>query len=81
MNDKNKSSAEKRSFGETFKRKVLGLDKPISMKDRISNKKAADELYLRMTKPPKDYAMSEKTFKKRQQAKRRVETSNRYLNK
>jgi hypothetical protein len=51
------------------------------MKDRISNKKAADELYLRMTKPPKDYAMSEKTFKKRQQAKRRVETSNRYLNK
>ena len=79
MKDNNKSSVEKRSFGEKFKRKVLGLDRPFTTKQRMEIERYRQE--LKLDKMPKKYVMSEETFKERQAARRKIKTIDRYLNK
>ena len=79
MSEKNKNKGQ--SGFNKFRRRLLDMDRPLTMKERASADMAGDEFYLRITKPPKDLVMSEKTFKGRQQAKRRVNTAKRFLNK
>jgi|TARA_R110001632_G_scaffold156410_1_gene274692 hypothetical protein len=79
MNDKDKSSVEKRSFGEKFKRKVLGLGRPLTIKERMEVERYRQE--LKLDKMPKKYVMPEKQFKERQAARRKIKTIDRYLNK
>ena len=79
MDDKDKSSVEKRSFGEKFKRKVLGLDRPFTIKERMEIERYRQE--LKLDKMPEKYVMSEETFKERQAARRKIQTIDRYLNK
>jgi|DEB0MinimDraft_6_1074348.scaffolds.fasta_scaffold527149_1 hypothetical protein len=79
MNDKDKSSVEKRSFGEKFKRKVLGLGRPLTIKERMEVERLRAE--LKLDKMPEKYVMSEETFKERQAARRKIQTIDRYLNK
>ena len=80
MNDKNKSSVEKRSFGEKFKRKVLGLDKPLTIKEKMEIERNSLNR-ITLSKMPEKYVMSEETFKERQAARRKIKTIDRYLNK
>ena len=80
-NKKNKSSAKKFSGLEQFSRKALGLDRPLTVKEKMEAKVKGDEFYLRLTKPPKGYAMSDKTHTARRQAKERVHSYKKHLKK
>ena len=77
----NQDSSKKQSGFDKFKRKVLGMDRPLTYKEKMAAKVAGDEFYLKSTKPPKGYAMSQKTFEERQAAKRRVSSYKAHLNK
>ena len=77
-NKKNQGSS-KRPSESKFTRKVLGLDRPLTPKEKMKAKLKADEFYLRISKPPKGHAVSAKTHTKRQRAKRRVSAYTKHL--
>ena len=62
-----------------FGRKLLEMDRPLTIKEKLKAKTSGDKLYLKLTKPPKGYVMNEKTFKRRQQAKSGVSAYKKYL--
>mgnify|MGYP000261580180 CR=1 FL=1 len=68
-------------FANKFSRKVLGLDRPLTVKEKMKARIKADELYVRLTEPPKGYAMSDKTHTERQRAKSRASSYKRHLQK
>ena len=80
-NKKNKSSVKKSSGLGKFSRKVLGLDRPLTVKEKMEAKIKGDELYLRLTEPPKGYAMSDKTHMERHRAKKRIHSYKKHLKK
>jgi hypothetical protein len=80
-NKKDKGSAKKSSGLEKFSRKVLGMDRPLTVKEKMKARIKADELYVRLTEPPKGYAMSDKTHTERQRAKSRASSYKRHLQK
>jgi len=69
-------------LGEGFARKVLDLDRPLTMKERATGRMAADEQYVKIVDQfPKDFVMSEEMFKRYQQTKRRIELNKPALDK
>ena len=69
----------KGTYVNQFKRKVLGMDRPLTPKQKMEVRVGADEYFLKLTKPPKGYAMTEKTFEARQQAKKRVSAYKKHI--
>lgn len=78
-NNQNQGSTKKTSGFEKFKRKVLGMDRPLTPKEKMQIKVNADEVYLRLTHPPEGYAMSPKTHAERQAAKKRISAYKKHL--
>ena len=78
-NKQNQGSTKKPSGLEKFSRKILGMDRPLTPKEKMEAKVKADEFYLRSTNPPEGYAMSPKTHAERQRAKNRISAYKRHL--
>ena len=70
---------EKGTYLNQFKRKVLGMDRPLTPKQKMEVRVGADEYFLKLTKPPKGYAMTEKGFEARQQAKKRISAYKKHI--
>lgn len=69
----------KGTYGNKIKRKLLGLGRPLTPKQKMEIQVNADEYFLRITKPPKGHVMTEKGFKERQQAKKRISAYKKHI--
>lgn len=69
----------KGTYGNKIKRKLLGMDRPLTPKQKMEVQVNADEFFLRITEPPKDYVMTEKEFEARQQAKQRISAYKKHI--